>query len=239
MHVDQEIPFLAHVAELRRRLITSLLVYVAGAIAGLLLYDTYIGLLIQPFGEPLYITRIEQGFTLQIKISLYAGLVISLPFHLYNIVAFLMPALTARERKILAAFVSAGFLLALAGTYVAYCQVLPLAVRFLKSSSFLPADVITWLDFRESTMFVVQMLMAFIALFQFPLLLLALMMFNLVDRQSLLRNSRYAVVAIFIVSAIATPPDVVSQIGMALPLILLFYLTILVAKAFGFGESDG
>ena len=233
---DKEMPFLAHFVELRRRLILSTVFLILGTLIGLIFYNDYVSVLVQPFGEKLYILQIEQGFTAKVKISLYVGIIVSFPVHLYNGVAFVLPALTRGERNALIYFLLGSFILFAIGSYLAYFQILPLSIRFLKSSSFFPTDVSIWLDYKQSLTFVFQLLFSFLALFQLPLVLLILMKFNIIGRNWLFQSARYVIILIFVVCAILTPPDIMSQLGLAVPLVLLFFLTILVAKLFKFGE---
>ena len=94
------------------------------------------------------------------------------------------------------------------------------------------------IDFLDAVTVIIKLLVAFMALFQTPIILEVLMAMNIVTRKFLLKNAKFIIVITFILSALITPPDLVSQTLLALPLILLFYLSILVAKICGFGESD-
>ena len=232
----KDMPFLGHLVELRRRLVVSTIALCIGTVIGLIFYSDYVSILIKPFGEKLYVSQIEQGFTTKIKISLYLGIILSFPIHLYNVIGFVLPALTRKERNALIFFLFGSFLLFIFGSYMAYFQVLPLSIRFLKNSTLFPNHVTIWLDYRQSLTFVFQLLLSFLALFQLPLVLLILMKFNLVQRAWLLQSSRYVIILIFVVSAILTPPDIVSQLGLGLPLVLLFFVTMMLAKLFKFGE---
>ncbi len=233
-----DMSFLDHLGELRRRLIVSIAALCVGVFVGFCCYHHAISLFIDPFNEQMYITQIEQGFTTKIKISVYLGIILTFPLHMYNMVLFIIPALTRRERGILISFLAGSFLLLGGGGYIAYFQILPLSISFLKSTAFVPDNVTLWLNFRESLMFVFQLVLSFLALFQIPLVLLVLMMLNVIKRRWLLHSARYFIIVIFLVSAIITPPDIVSQIGLALPLILLFFVTILIAKVFNLGETS-
>ena len=93
-------------------------------------------------------------------------------------------------------------------------------------------------EFMDTIGVIVKLLVAFMALFQMPIILVALMALGLIKRAFLLRNSRYVIIIIFILSAFLTPPDPISLMLLSGPLILLFFLSILVAKIFGFGKSD-
>ena len=90
----------------------------------------------------------------------------------------------------------------------------------------------------KNLMFAAKMVLAFAVLFQLPLVLVVLMAFDIVKRATLLKFSRYFIVLIFVVSAIMTPPDIISQVALSLPLIVLYFLSIFVAKILGFGNPD-
>ena len=114
---------------------------------------------------------------------------------------------------------------------------MPLAIQFLADTDWLPGKVRQDFNFTRSLLFTFQLLLAFIILFQFPLLLLILLKMNILQRHQLLARARYVIIGIFVLAAIATPPDVISQIALALPLICLFYLTIIIAKLCRLGRS--
>ena len=241
-----QMSFFDHLRELRRRLIGSVIALGVGFIVGYALYDSYISWLLRPILDmmptgqdtKIFINDIQEGFTMKIRISVYAGLVVSLPVHLYNIVSFIMPALLPKERRFLRAMLVGSVLLLIGGVYMGYDQVLPMSIKFLSSPAFLPDSVEPWLGFRNNVMFAMRLLFAFAILFQTPLVLVLLMALNLVRRDQLLKSARYIIVLIFVISAVVTPPDFVSQIGLSLPLIVLFYLSILIAKVCRFGEPE-
>lgn len=243
-------PFLAHAAELRRRLIISLLAALAAAIVCYTLYEAVLAILLRPLdalpdlataeggGESyLFINTIFEGFLVRVKVALIAGVVLSLPVHFYNVVRFIFPGLTLRERRAVSGALAASFVLLLVGFFYSYYSVIPLSVRFLVSSGFTPPGVGLLLNFQRNVFFVFQFLLVFLLVFQAPIVLVVLMMTGAVSRRVLLRASRYAVVVIFALSAVVTPPDVVSQVSLAVPMVGMFFLSILVAKLFGFGAE--
>lgn len=234
---DREMPFLEHLRELRRRLAWCVLGAAAGSVLGIVFYPDYIPWLIAPFGEELILRQIEQGFVLRLKVGMYAGLILAFPLAVYHVVVFVLPALTGRERRLLGWLLGSSLLLLGAGGAIGYRYILPVSIAFLKSRDFLPPGTRLLLDYESSLMFVLQVILAFLALFQLPLVLLVLLAAGVLRRRWLWRMQRYVIVVVFIVAAILTPPDVASQIGLALPLILLYYLTILVAKILHFGED--
>ena len=243
-------PFLEHAAELRRRLISSLLAVLLAAIVCYLFYEPVLALLLRPLeslpdaaaaadadGAYLFINTIFEGFLVRVKVALIAGAVLATPVHLYNLVRFIFPGLTRRERRAVTAILAASFVLLLAGFFYSYYSVIPLSVQFLVSAGFIPPGVDLWLNFQRNVFFVFQFLLVFLLVFQIPILLVVLMMTGVVTRRALLRASRYAVVGIFALSAVVTPPDVVSQVSLAVPMVGMFFLSILVAKLLGFGAE--
>ena len=233
----KEMPALKHVAELRKRLLASLAAALAGMVLGFIFYEQYIDYLKAPLGPDLYFHSIIEPFLLKLKISVYAGLIISFPVHLYNVVAFILPALTPKERRALKCALFASFILILMGLAISYLYVLPWAVSFMQRAQFNPEGVGRNIHFSDAVMFELKLILAFMALFQLPLLLEVLMALNVLSRRTLLRSSRYVIVIIFVLSAVLTPPEIISQISLAIPLIFLFYLSIFVAWIFGFGRA--
>jgi sec-independent protein translocase protein TatC len=231
-----EMPFLAHVAELRRRLLVSLLALVAGFAVAYATYNWYFPLLVRPLGE-LAALKLLQLFLLKLKVSLYGGIVLTLPIHVFNVVAFVRPALKPRERRLLGWALGATFALALAGALMAYGYVVPWGVRFLRGEGLNPTHVPLLVDIDDAVSLMFHVILAFVLVFQLPLLLEGLMAFNLVTRRALLGASRYIIVLIFVIAAVVTPPDVISMVSLAVPLTLLFFLSILLAKILRFGEE--
>jgi sec-independent protein translocase protein TatC len=186
----------------------------------------------------LRIATIHEAFMTKVQFSFIAAIVLSFPMHLYHIVSFVLPALTRKERTIMGSLLSAGGVLFVSGVAMAYFVVLPLALQFLLSKELMPIGVDPIIDYQKNIMFAAKMVLAFAVLFQLPLVLVVLMAFDIVKRATLLKFSRYFIVLIFVVSAIMTPPDIVSQVALSLPLIVLYFLSIFVAKMFGFGNPD-
>lgn len=245
--VTGEMPFLDHVRELRARLLRSLAAVVVMFVVAMLLYPKYVDYFTEPFYQliktqsgtqqvQIAMTEIQQGFMLQFRVSGYIAVVLSFPLHLYNAIAFIGPALHRREQLLLRIFTWCGLVLAIAGAWLAYFHVLPTAVSFL--ANFKPDAVVNLLDYRKSVLFVFQLVLAFVVLFQSPLVLLILMHFNIVKRSWLLSMSRYIIVGIFLLSALVTPPEIVSQVMLAIPLVGMFFGSILIAKIFGMGEDS-
>lgn len=237
-------PFIAHLQELRQRLLVSLSAFVVVSVIAFLFFQPIITILTRHFKEiesaaeqRLFVTTLFEGFTTKVKVSLIAGFILSFPLHLYNTVRFIFPALTLRERRVVAISLVVSFIIVIASAYLTYFMIIPIAVSFLTNASFIPNDVGLLLGYEQNVFYVFAFLFWSILVFQLPVLLEALMILNVVKRKTVFHAARYIIVGVFVISALVSPPDVVSQIAIALPLTLLFGLSLLIAKIAGFGED--
>jgi sec-independent protein translocase protein TatC len=239
--------FIEHATELRRRLVVSIIAVIGGTAAGYLLYEPVLLFMLRPLDQlasltqseasdaRLFINTVFEGFLVRLKVAFISGIAVSLPVHLYNVIRFVFPGLSRREKRTVAAALLASSILLAAGFFYSYYNVIPLSVKFLTGAGFMPPGVGLLLGFDRNVFFIFQFLLVFLLVFQIPIVLVLLMMTGALKRRALLRSSRYAVVAIFALSAAVTPPDVVSQVSLAVPMVGMFFLSILVARIFGFG----
>jgi sec-independent protein translocase protein TatC len=241
-----EMSFLEHLRELRKRIIVSMIAILCAAIVSYIFFDHIVTFLFKPFrgiealsirDEILFINTIFEGFLVRLKVAILAGIVFSLPVHVFNIIKFVLPGLTQREKKIILVSLIVSFCLIVFSFYYGYFKVIPISIGFLSGSGFIPEDVGLLLNYGKNIFVIFQFLMITVILFQLPIILEILMIMNVLSRKALLKASRFIVVGIFVLSAIVTPPDFVSQISIALPLVGLFFLTILIARVFNFGKS--
>lgn len=204
-------------------------------------YDTFIGYLMAPFSyagqTQLIVTSVFEGFLAKIKFCALGGFILTFPFHLYQLLRFVFPGLAPRERKVVLISVIAGGFLALLSLVLSYLVLIPFTLSTMTGHEFIPDKVHVMLHFEQNIFYIINMLLYGMLAFQFPIILTILMFFGWVTRKQLLRSSRYVVVGIVIVAAIVTPPDVISQCGVAIPLTVLYFLSILVAKIFGWGNE--
>ncbi len=237
--------FLEHAEELRRRVIVSLAAAAVAAGVCYALHESILDLLLAPLepirarlGEQqLYATSLFEGFLVRVKVALLAGVVVSLPVHGYNVVRFVFPALQPRERRVIAGSLAVSLALVCAGFLYGYYRVVPLSVEFLTGPGFVPERVGLLLSYDRNVFYLLQLLLVFALVFQMPVVLLLLLRAGVVTRRGLLRFSRFAIVGMFALAALVTPPDVVSQISLALPMVGMFFLTILIARIFRLGEG--
>jgi sec-independent protein translocase protein TatC len=168
-----------------------------------------------------------EAFLTYLKLSFLCGLFLALPVILYQLWCFVAPGLLEHEKKYTVPFIVGSTLLFYLGGVLFYL-VLPLIVRFLLS--FANADVKAQLSVGYYVAFCIRLMIGFGLVFQLPVVTTFLTQLGLLSSRALIKNFRYAVVLTFVVAAILTPPDVVSQTFMALPTLLLYGVSILVAK---------
>ena len=236
---DGTMPFIEHLRELRGRLKWCVVGVIIGFCIAFSTYEyiqSYMLNALREEGITIKFDTVLGPFVTKLKVSLIFGIFISLPVILYHILGFITPALTPKERKVVHISLFSSTFLAIGGFLLCFIYVLPFLVRFMMGVT--PEDTEFMPEFMDTIGVIVKLLVAFMALFQMPIILVALMALGLVKRAFLLRNTRYIIVIIFILSAFITPPDPVSLVLLSLPLILLFLLSILVAKICGFGNPD-
>lgn len=238
-------PLLSHLKVLRRHLIVSGIALAVGFCLALPFYERIIDFLSAPLlglsgsedGEVLFVNTIAEGFLVRLKISVLAGFILSSPVHLVNLLSFVMPGLLKKEKQILMVFLCCSLLLIVGSFLYSYRTIIPVSVEFLTGAGFIPEGTGMLLNFSSNVFYLLQFILMTVVVFQLPVILEILLVLNVVKRRDLFRFGRYVVVGFFLISALLTPPDFITQIGLALPMIVLYYLTLLVARIFGFGED--
>ncbi len=235
--MEEKQTFIEHLEELRKRLIISLIAVGIGfGICYIFSKEIFQLLMIPlqkalPKGATMIFTTPAEAFFTYFKVALLAGIFAASPVVLYQIWLFVAPALYSHEKKYVIPFVISSTLLFIGGAAFGYFIVFPFGFKFLMSFA---TDLIQPAPrLKESLSFCSMLLFAFGLTFELPLLILFLSKVGVVNARMLARNRRYAIVAIFIVAAILTPPDVVSQLMMAIPLLILYEAGIWIAKIFG------
>lgn len=220
----------------------SLAVGAAATAVAWSLYPDLVALLAAPLrtsGGParLYMTSLLEGFAVRFRVSLLAGLLLGLPFHLLNALGFLLPGLTPKERRVLGWSLAASAVLVLLSLWYGYAVLIPIAVKVLTGPAFVPSATGLLLGFERNIFLLLQFGLACLVVFQMPLVALLLMAMGVVPRRTMVSAFRYLVVASFVLAAVLTPPDVLSQLLLALPLTFLLGLTLLVARLLRLGEG--
>ena len=233
---DQPMPILGHLGELRTRLFRCLIAVLLGFFAcyagAEVLYDAILLPVHDSLPEraKIVFTVLTGPFFLHLKIAFLASLFVTSPYVFYQIWSFIAPGLYAEERKYMVPIACVSALFFVGGAAFCYFVVLPFAFPFFLSYS---TDTVTaMLDVVEYFSFVLKLILAFGLIFEMPLFSLFLSRLGLITAQQMRRVRKYAVLGIFIVAAILTPPDVVSQLLMAAPMLVLYEISILVAVVF-------
>ena len=235
--------YFGHLNELRKHLWFSVGMLLVGFTVSLIFFNDIIAVLTAPLvaaadqtGGELYLTTIYESLLARIKVSLVSGLVFTLPLHISNLLFFIFPALTSREKRIASVVVFAGFALVVFSVYYGYLYLIPYSIRFLTGGDIVAEGTSFLLGFTKNVFYIVQIFVALIVIFQLPLLMILLISLKVITVRAAFQGGRYVVVGAFILSAVLTPPDIVSQVMTALPLIFLYYMGLLVARVFRVGE---
>lgn len=227
----KKLSLLEHLTELRRRLIISLVALFLGMLFSFtFLQDLLFNLVNNPLrklGLELVALSVTEGFLLQLKIAVLGGLLISSPIILWQIIAFVLPALYENERKIGGFLFVSGLCLFVLGIIFAYQVVLELGLRFLLIE--FGAGLIPFLSASKYLSFLLGFLVPFGLVFEIPLVVYLLTKAGILTPQILRKKRRYVILLIFILAAFLTPPDVFSQILLALPMLVLYEVSILLA----------
>jgi sec-independent protein translocase protein TatC len=233
-----EQPFVAHLVELRDRLIKALIAVVAAAAVLALwpgpgaLYDILAAPLTAtlPKGATLIATSVISPFLVPLKILLMAAFLIALPVVLYQVWAFVAPGLYSHEKKLVMPLVVSSTLLFFVG--VAFCYFFVFGQVFAFIQSFAPKSITAAPDIEAYLSFVLTMFLAFGLAFEVPIVVIVLARMGVVSIEKLKGFRSYFIVLSFIVAAIVTPPDVVSQLALAIPMIILYEVGIWAAQIF-------
>lgn len=233
---DEEIgqTFLSHLLELRDRLLRIvLMVAVVFGVLALISNDLYTLLakpllVYMPKGSSMIATEVASSFFVPIKLALVAAVFISMPYILFHIWAFIAPALYAHEKRIALPLLLGSIVLFYSGVLFAYFAVFPLMFEFFTTTT--PEGVAMMTDISSYLDFVLTIFFAFGIAFEVPIATILLVWMGMITPDSLADKRPYIVVAIFIVAAILTPPDVVSQTLLAAPMWLLFEVGLLFSR---------
>lgn len=226
--------FVSHLIELRNRLLRTVIALLVVMIALFpFANDIYHWLalpLLQslPAGGQMIATEVTTPFFVPMKVALWSAFIISLPYTLYQIWGFIAPGLYAHERRMVGPLVLASTLLFLCGMAFAYFLVFPVVFGFLSSTA--PEGVAVMTDISLYLDFAMTLFLAFGLAFEVPVAVILLVTTGMVSVATLREARAYVVVGAFVLGAIFTPPDIVSQFMLAIPLWLLYEAGILVAS---------
>jgi sec-independent protein translocase protein TatC len=233
-----EQPFVQHLIELRDRLVkAAIAVIVAGAALAIYpgpaeLYDLLAAPLVSqlPAGATLIATSVISPFLVPLKIMMMSAFLLALPMVLYQVWAFIAPGLYTHEKKLVMPLVVSSTLLFLVG--VAFCYFFVFGQVFKFIQSFAPKSITAAPDIEAYLSFVISMFIAFGMAFEVPIVVVVLARMNIVTIEKLKEFRSYFIVLAFIIAAIVTPPDVVSQLALAIPMCILYEVGIWAARLF-------
>jgi sec-independent protein translocase protein TatC len=226
---------LDHLIELRSRLLRAvaglLLLFVALLPFANRLYSILAQPLLEklPKGGQLIATEVASPFFAPLKLTFFVAVVIAMPWLLYQLWAFVAPGLYKRERRLALPLLASALVLFYTGCAFAYFVVLPAVFTFLNKVT--PEGVVMMTDIAAYLDFVLVIFLAFGASFELPVALVILVLLGWVTPKQLSESRGYAIVGIFVLAAVITPPDVVSQMLLALPMVLLYEAGIIAARA--------
>ena len=233
-----EAPFVSHLVELRDRLIRAVIA-IAIAFAALAiwpgpsgLYDLLAAPLVAhlPKGATLIATNVISPILVPLKITLMAAFMLALPVVLYQVWAFVAPGLYSHEKKMVLPLVVSSTLLFITGVAFCYFLVIPGMSKFIQA--FAPASITAAPDIEQYFGFVLTLFFVFGIAFEVPIAVIVLARIGVVTIEQLRKFRGYFVVGSFIVAAVVTPPDVISQLALAIPMCILYEVGIVAAQLF-------
>ena len=225
-------PMLEHLDELRSRLVKSVLALFAGMVVAIALFQEELtGILIGPFFEldqGLVFMGLTEGFLFQLKIALLGGCVLASPIIIYQIMRFILPALYSHEKKIFYIMSFFGVLLFVGGVCFGYFLVLqPVMSTLLKLAG---TDLTPMITASSYMSFVLGFLIPFGLIFEIPMVVYFLTSVGIITPDKLIKVRKYVLLVVLVIAAILTPPDIISQLCLAGPMLILYEAGILISK---------
>ena len=237
MHEDEKLPFTSHLEELRKRLITAFIAVGIGFVIAFGFKERLFTILVEPLirvmkeGETLIYTGLPEAFFTYLKVAFLTGIIFASPIILYQFWMFVAPGLYRNERRLMMPIVLLSSFFFIGGALFGYFVVFPWGFKFFLGFA---TDTIRPLpSMKEYFGFSAKLLLAFGLVFELPLVLTFMAKMGLVSVDFLKKNRKYALLLFFAGAAILTPPDVITQIMMALPLMVLYEISIIGARIFG------
>jgi sec-independent protein translocase protein TatC len=230
-----EMPFLDHLEELRWRIIKSLIAIVAFTLITFFFSDFLLQLLLKPGRQmdpplQLQVLKVQTSFMVKLQIALVAGIVFSFPVIFYQIWQFVSPGLLRNEKAIVPALAASTVVCFGIGAVFAYLIIIPYALDFFREITYEGIEYKISLDYYLG--FVLRIIIIFGVVFELPMLSYVLSKIGVLTPRFMRKYRRYAIVIIFIIAAILTPPDPMTQLFLAIPLVLLYEFSIFISYIF-------
>ena len=232
-------PLFEHLIELRSRIIKTMIMIIVFFIFFYIFADNIYNFLVKPYanavageeGRRLIFTALHETFFTYIRVAIFASLFVSLPFLLIQLWIFIAPGLYKNEKNVVLPYLLATPVLFILGSALVYYLIMPLAIKFFLSfesiggNGALPIQLEAKVN--EYLSLIMRLILAFGLCFQLPVALTLMARVGLVSSEGLKKNRKYVIVGIFAIAAILTPPDPISQIGLGIPILLLYELSII------------
>ncbi|HON38315.1 MAG: twin-arginine translocase subunit TatC [Desulfomonilia bacterium] len=231
---EEKLPIHEHLEELRWRLIKCIIAVAVGFVATYAFKERIFEFLVWPLTKVLpensrmIYTSLPEAFITYLKVAFFAGLILAIPVIFYQIWKFVMPGLYPNERRYVIPFMLVATLFFLAGVSFAYFVVFPYGFMFFLG--FQTESIAAMPTMKEYLGLVMKLMLAFGVCFELPVIMFFLAKMGLVNPQWLKKSRKYAILIVFVVAAILTPPDVFSQIMLAIPLLILYEISIWVTR---------
>ncbi|MBU0985672.1 MAG: twin-arginine translocase subunit TatC [Proteobacteria bacterium] len=241
MDADEKIPLTAHLEELRKRLIICFIAIGVGFVLSYGFKEMLFKVLTRPLisvmqaGDRMIFTGLPEAFFTYLKVAFLTGLILAAPVIIYQFWIFVAPGLYDKEKRLLVPIVFLSTVFFVGGALFGYFIVFPFGFKFFLG--FATETIRPLPSMREYLSLTSKLLLAFGLVFELPLVITFLAKLGLVSVDFLKKNRKYAILLFFIFAAILTPPDVVTQIMMAVPLMILYEISIIGAKIFGKKET--
>lgn len=223
-----------HIKELRNRLIIIFVSILVFFLISFTYWEILLTFMIEPLkavlpeGSSIVFTKVQEPFFTALKVSFFAGFILAFPIVLWQIWSFIAPALYKNEKKVTIQIVASATIMFLIGVSFAYYIVVPLGFEFLINFG---SKLFTALpSISEYVGFFTRLLIGFGIAFELPVISMFLAKIGLITERSLIGFFKYAIIIIFILSAMLTPPDVVTQLLMAGPMVILYGISIVIVK---------
>lgn len=235
-----KISILTHLLEIKRRIIYSIAIFLLSFSICYYYINEIYNFLLTPLAaiyfnqnKKLIYTGLTEAFLTYLKLAYFTSLFITIPFVMSQFYLFITPALYKKEKRIILPYLICAPLLFFIGAISVYYFILPVAWKFFisfeqQNNFIIPLQLEAKIS--EYLELVIQLVIAFGIAFQLPVLLLFMIQVGLIDIIDLKRGRKFAIVIIFIIAAVITPPDVISQIGLAIPMLILYELAIIIGK---------
>ena len=219
--------FFEHVDELRDRIVKCLVFIFCAAVFSYFFIDSILAYIIQPIGQIVF-TSPGDAFITRFTLSIFCGVILSSPYFFVHVWQFISEGLKDREKRLARIYGPFSIIAFFVGAAFAYFIIIPISLQFLMSFS--TDYIVPMITIESYISFISTMVLVFGIVFELPLVLLILTKLGIATPAFLIQKRRYAIVGILIVSAIVTPPDFVTQLMLAVPLVILYEVGVTLSK---------